>query len=166
MNYCALLTGSLLLWAGSVYSNDTVTNSGSTILFVYEEKNELIDFWVERFKTAFSNQNRKVEYVVSADANKINIESYSSVVIYGAVQAFTFKGPVRKWLKSDVGLTGKKVHLIVTASRWFATDYFKQLKKLLTKKKAETINAVSAATEKMSDADKTKFVNNFVQNIP
>ncbi|NLD94590.1 MAG: hypothetical protein GX639_18190 [Fibrobacter sp.] len=135
-------------------------------MFVYEEKNELIDFWVEQFKTAFINQNRSVEYVAGADATKKNIESYSSVVIYGAVQAFTFKGPVRDWLKSDVNLAGKKVHLMVTASRWFASDYFKQLKKLLTKKNAETINAVSAATPKMSNTEKTTFVNNFIKNIP
>ncbi len=165
MNYGVAMMISLLTCVAIVQSNDTVANSGSTILFVYEEKNETIDFWVERFKTAFNNQNRSVEYVASADANKKNIESYSSLVIYGAVQAFTFKEPVRDWLKSDVSLAGKKVHLIVTANRWLVAGYFKQLKKLLTKKNAETINAVSAATAKMSDTDKTTFVNNFINNI-
>jgi peptidase E len=132
---------------------------------VYEESDEKIDQWVTQFKNVFNEQNRSVEFVTSAEARKKNISSYSTVVIYGAVLAFTFKGPVREWLKTDVNLTDKKVHLIVTASKWFASDYFKQLKNELTKKKAETVNAVSAATAKMSEADKSTFVRNFVQNI-
>lgn len=155
---------SILLCIANVHSSDTVTNS-SNILFVYEEANEKIDQWVAQFKKVFNEQNRSVEYITGADASKKNIESFSTVVIYGAVQAFTFKGPIRDWLKSDVNLAGKKVHLIVTANRWFTSDYFKQLKNELTKKKAETVNAVSTATAKMSDADKATFVNNFVQNI-
>jgi peptidase E len=166
MKYGVVMMISLLMCIGMAHSNDTVTSNGSNILFVYEEKNEQIDPWVELFKKTFSAQNRNVEYVASADANKRNVASFSSVVIYGAVQAFTFKEPVREWLKTDVNLAGKKVHLIVTASRWFAADYFKQLKKELAKKNAETVNAVSTATAKMSEADKATYVNNFVQSIP
>jgi peptidase E len=166
MKRLVFLITSILICAQGAYSNDTLTNGGNTILFVYEEANEQIDPWVELFKKTFTGQNRSVEYVASADVTKKNIASFSSVVIYGAVQAFTFKGPVREWLKTDINLAGKKVYLIVTASRWFATDYFKQLKKELTKKNAETVNAVSAATAKMTDTEKATFVNNFVQNIP
>jgi hypothetical protein len=165
MKICIVAMISLLFCIANVQSNDTVTNS-SNILFVYEQADEKINQWVELFKKEFAKQNRSVEYVVSADANKKNISSFSSVVIYGAVLAFTFKEPVRDWLKTDVNLTGKKVHLIVTANRWFVEDYFKQLKNELTKKKAEPVNAVSTATAKLSDTDKATFVNNFVKNIP
>lgn len=166
MKKLVLLISSLLLCAAGTYSNDTLTNGSSDkILFVYEEPNEQISPWVELFKKTFAGQNRSVEYAASADVFKKDITSFSSVVIYGAVQAFTFKGPVRDWLKTDVNLAGKKVYLIVTASRWFTEDYFKQLKKELTKKNAETVNAVSAATAKMTDNDKSTFVNNFIASI-
>jgi len=166
MDFRIIVMVSLLVFSGSSYSSDTVSNGGNDILFVYEEKNEQIDPWVDMFKNAFNEQKRNVEYVVSADAHKKDVELFATVVVYGAVQAFTFKEPVREWLKSDVNLAGKKVALIVTASRWFATDYFDQLKKELTKKKAETVNAVSAATAKMSEDDKATFVSTFINNIP
>jgi hypothetical protein len=166
MDFKVIVIISMMLFAASIYSNDTLSDDGHDMLFVYEENNEQIDKWVELFKTEFNDLKRTVEFVTSADAHKKNVTSFSTVVIYGAVQAFTFKEPVREWLKSDVSLAGKKVFLLVTANRWFAADYLKQLKNELTKKNAETVNAVSAATAKMSDTDKTAFVKQFIQNIP
>lgn len=141
------------------------TNVTATTLFVYEEKNEQIDPWVKRFSDALGAENKKIDIVSSAEIKGKSLSQYSSVVIYGVVQAFTFKGPIRDWLKSGVDLTGKKVYLAVTANRWFLKDYFKQLQDGLKKKNAEVVNAVSGATEKMSESDKQAFVKKFVETI-
>jgi major membrane immunogen (membrane-anchored lipoprotein) len=155
---------SLLILSITGRSSSNTIDTDKTIL-VYEEKNEQIDPWVKRFSDALGAGNKKIDVVSSAEMKGKSLSQYTTIVIYGAVQAFTFKGQVRDWLKTGVDLTGKKVYLAVTANRWFLNDYFKQLKDGLTKSNAEVVNAVSSATQKMSESDKQAFVKNFVEKI-
>ncbi len=120
---------------------------------------------MNRFKDAFGSSSGNVEFFTSGEMKEKDLAKYSSVVIYGAVQAFNMKGPIRDWLKTNVDISGKKVYLVVTASRWFLKDYFNQLKAALAKKNANVVDAVSGATQKMSDEDKKKFAEDFVSTI-
>lgn len=155
-----------IILCSTIYSqNGTDSTTTTTTLFVYEEKNEKIDPWVNRFKDAFGADSGNVEFLASAEMKGKDITKYSPIVIYGVVQAFTFKGPVRDWLKTSVDLSGKKVYLVVTANRWFLKDYFNQLKTVLTKKNTNVVNAISGATQKMSEEEKKKFAEDFVDDI-
>jgi hypothetical protein len=158
----SLFSGIIL--CSTIYAQDG-TDSSATTLFVYEEKNDKIDPWVNRFKDAFGSSSGNVEFFTSGEMKEKDLAKYSSVVIYGAVQAFNMKGPIRDWLKTNVDISGKKVYLVVTASRWFLKDYFNQLKAALAKKNANVVDAVSGATQKMSDEDKKKFAEDFVSTI-
>jgi hypothetical protein len=132
---------------------------------VYEEKNEKIDPWVNKFKDAFLADSGNVEFLTSTEMKGKDIAKYSSLVIYGVVQAFTFKGLIRDWLKTNIDLKGKKAYLVVTANRWFANDYFNQLKTALIKRNAVVVNAVSSATQKMTEEDKRVFAKDFVKYV-
>lgn len=158
----SLFSGIIL--CSTIYSQNG-TDSNTSTLFVYEEKNEKIDPWVNRFKDAFGADSGNVEFLACAEMKGKDLTKYSPIVIYGVVQAFNFKGPIRDWLKTIVDLSGKKVYLVVTANRWFLKDYFNQLKAALTKKNANVVNAISSATQKMSEEEKRKFAEDFVSTI-
>jgi major membrane immunogen (membrane-anchored lipoprotein) len=158
----SVVSGLILCVTG--YSFGDTIDYAKTLL-LYEEKNEQIDPWVKRFSDALKAVNKKVDIVSTAEIKGKNLSQYTTIVIYGVVQAFTFKGPIRDWLKTDVDFTGKKVYLAVTANRWFLNDYFKQLQNGLKKSNADVINAVSGATQKMSEGDKQSFVKSFIAKI-
>lgn len=160
--FLSVVSGLILCVTG--YSRSDTIDTAKT-LFLYEEKNEQIDQWVKRFSDALRAENKNVDVVSVAEMKEKSLSQYSSVVIYGVVQAFTFKGPIRDWLKTCVDFTGKKVYLAVTANRWFFKDYFNQLSDGLKKKNADVVNAVSGATVKMSESDKLAFVKKFVEKI-
>jgi len=71
-----------------------------------------------------------------------DLSAYDTVLIYGMVQAFNMKSPIRDWLKANPGLENKRVFLFVTANRWFLKNLFVQLTKLLDKQKADVVDAV------------------------
>jgi major membrane immunogen (membrane-anchored lipoprotein) len=160
--FLSVASGLILCVTG--YSFGDTIDTAKTLL-VYEEKNEQIDPWVKRFSDALMAANKKVDIVSTAEIKGKSLSQYTAIVIYGVVQAFTFKGPIRDWLKTDVDFNDKKVYLAVTANRWFLSDYFKQLQDGLKKSNADVVNAVSGATQKMSESDKQAFVKNFVKEI-
>jgi hypothetical protein len=147
------------------FAQRTASQPSPTMLFVYEAKDKQIDPWVSLFKEGLQARNLNADFYLPSELTGKDLSGYDTVVIYGVVQAFTNLEPVRDWLKTNVDLSGKKVHLFVTANRWYLKKYSDQLKKLLAKKNADLADAVSSATQKLSDSEKSELVKTFIGRI-
>jgi hypothetical protein len=147
------------------FAQRSASQPSPTMLFVYEAKDKKIDSWVSLFKEELQARNIKADFYLPSELAGKDLSGYDVVVIYGVVQAFTNLEPIRDWLKTKVDLSGKKVHLFVTANRWYLGKYFDQLKKLLAKKNANLADAVSSATQKLSDSEKNELVKAFIGRI-
>ena len=158
----ALLIGVSLVPA---FAQRAASQPAPALLFVYEAKDKKIDPWISLFKEELQSSGMNAEFAVPADLAGKDLSAYDRIVVYGVVQAFASAEPIRDWLKTDIVLSGKKVHLFVTANQWALKKYFDQLEKLLAKKKATVVDAVSSATNKLSDSDKRALVKVFVGKI-
>lgn len=141
--------------------------SGDKALFIYEESNSSIDPWIIRFGKEFKEKGIKIKMVPASEIGKDNIDisQYKIIVIHGAVLAFTMKEPVRDWLKTKPDLTGKNIHLLITAGGIFLEKYSDQLNVLLLKNNANVVDVVSGATGKLSDDEKNIMTKDFVGKI-
>lgn len=128
-----------------------------SVLFVYEEENEKLSPWIASFREELRAANVVFDECPAKDALAVDLSKYDRILVYGAVIAFTANEPVRDWLAKEDRLSGKSVTLAVTANRWFLKKYHGQLIDLLKKKRALTVDAVSAATKNLSVAEKKEL---------
>ncbi|MBB6480522.1 hypothetical protein [Spirochaeta isovalerica] len=136
------------------------------VLFIYEESNENIDPWLEMLRSGLASRSIAYEEKSAAELEGLDLSPYSSLFLYGAVMAFTFKEPIRDWLDTEPDLSEKKVSLLVTANRWFLDKYRGQLQQRLDKHGAETIDTISSATKNLSDDEKAALALKALSAIP
>lgn len=139
--------------------------AGGKVLLVYDEVNVNSDPYVAHFREALAAEGLTFEEAVAGSLAGKDLAAYDTVLIYGMVQAFNMKSPIRDWLKTKPGLENKKVSLLVTANRWFLKNLFVQLTKLLDKQKAEVVDAVSMATKDLDAAAKEAAVKGQVSRL-
>jgi len=147
------------------FGQRSASQPSPTVLFIYEAKDKQIESWLSLFKEEMQASNLKADFFLPSELAEKDLTAYDVVVIHGAVKAFTNLEPIRDWLKTKVDLSEKKVHLFVTANRWFLEKYFNQLKNLLSKKNANVVDAVSSATKNLSGSDKRALVKDFIAKI-
>ena len=140
-------------------------SSGGKVLYVYDEVNDNSRPYIALFEKAFAAEGIAYDALPAAEAKARDLAQYRAIAVHGMVMAFASKSPVRDWLASDPRLEGRKVALFVTANRWFLGKLFGQLEEQLKKDRAETIDAVSAATKKMDAAAKELAVRAFVARL-
>jgi hypothetical protein len=131
---------------------------GGKVLLVYDEVNVNSDPYVGYFRQALFAEGLAFEEAVAGSMAGKDLAAYDTVLIYGMVQAFNMKSPIRDWLKTKPGLENKRVSLFVTANRWFLKNLFVQLTKLLDRQKADVVDAVSMATKDLDDSAKAVAV--------
>lgn len=154
----ALMVFCAAFFAG-LYGQSAAADAGAKrVLYVYEEGNANTDPWRGYFREEMKAAGFEAEEVPAAELGGKDLSKYDLIVIHGAVMAFTSNEPIRDWLEKGPDLSGRKVALFVTANRWFLDKYNKQLTDLLGKRGAVTVDAVSAATKKLGEADKKELV--------
>lgn len=147
------------IFASSPYaqSADTAKAAASRVLFVYDKVDESSAFFIN----AFRDQLKKADVAfteAAIDSSKVtDLAPYDHLLIYSRVMGFNMISPVRSWMASIKDLASKKVHLFVTANRWFAEDNKKQLVTLSSKRNG-VVDAVSMATQKMTSEQKIQAV--------
>lgn len=134
-------------------------------LFVYDEENDSSKPYIEYFKAAFDSSGIAYDTACAAELPSRDLSPYGSILIHGMVMAFNASSPVRDWLKKKPDLSGKRVLLLVTANRWFVKDLTRDLTGLLTKNKAEIVDAVSMATKKLDAIQKAAAVESTVARL-
>lgn len=147
------------------FAQRAATQAAPRLLFIYEAKDKMIDPWLSLFKEEAQARGLAADFAVPSELAGKDLSQYDAIAVYGVVQAFASAEPIRDWLKTGVDLSGKKVHLFVTANQWSLKKYFDQLKGLLAKKKANVVDAVSSATKKLSPDDKRAMVKDFLGKI-
>jgi len=142
------------------------TVAENPLLFVYEESNDNTDPWLEMLRHNLKSRSIDFEEKSASDLEGVDLSSFDRVFFYGAVMGFTLKEPLRSWLDSSPDLTGKKVSLLVTASRWFLEKYTAQLEERLEESGAGKIDAISSVTQNLSDEEKESIAAAAVAAIP
>ena len=158
----------LLSGLGALYGqqeSDASKSKDRIVLLAFEESNEKIDPWLERFRKVLRAENVHFEEKAAKELATTDLAKYDLIIIYGAVMAFTAKEPLRDWLSKEPRLSGMKVGLLVTANRWFLGEYYAQLTDLLKNRKATMVDAVSAATEALKEDAKDKILMDFVDTL-
>ena len=135
------------------------------ILYVYDEVNDQSKPYIGWFKTALEANGIAYDEATAMQAAQRDLSQYRLILAHGMVMAFDSKSPVRDWLKAERRLAGKPVALFVTANRWFLDKLTKELRDLLDKDGATTVDALSTATKKLDVAGKQAAVNAFVAKL-
>lgn len=135
------------------------------VLYVYDEVNEQSRPYIAHFRASLQAAGRPFDEAAAGELAKKDLAAYDFIVIHGMVMAFNAKSPVRDWLKTQPGITGKKVALLVTANRWFLANLFEDLQDLLNKEKADVLDAVSMATKTTTDADEAAAVTKLIGRL-
>ena len=150
---------------GFAFAEQTGSQGPKSVLVVYEESQPGIDAWRTLFREELAAANFKTDEKTAAEAVSSDPAKYDQVIIYGTVMAFTTKEPIRDWLEKKQTFSGRPVRLFVTANRWFLKEYHGKLQELLKKDGANVVDAVSAATAKLTDGDKRSLVHDFVVRL-
>lgn len=156
---------SMTVFAFSQQAVSTDASAKRTVLFVYEEDNEKLGPWLERFRNEFRSSGVLFDELPAKEVATADVAKYDTIVIYGTVMAFASMEPVRDWLAKETRLSGKKVGLIVTANSWSLKKYYGQLTELLKKKQIVPVDAVSAATKNLTETEKNALVKNSIGAI-
>jgi hypothetical protein len=145
-------------------SADTTRPAAPKVLFVYDKVDKESAFYVGAFRDELAKAGVRFEEA-AVDSTKVkDLSRYEHVLIYSRVLQFNWASPVRSWAKSVASFAGKKVHIFVTANRWFAEDNKKQLFTLVSKRNG-SVDAISTATNKMTDEQKIKQVADEVAKV-
>jgi hypothetical protein len=135
------------------------------ILVVYEEANGNISPWVSLFHSEAAALNCLSEEVPVADIESKRLADYDGVIVFGSVMAFTQKEPIRDWLRRKPSLQGPRYGVFVTANRWFLKKYYDEVVSLLSGAGISPVDAVSSATQKLSDGDKRLAVRQYLRDF-
>jgi hypothetical protein len=139
------------------FFSETVSETGK-VLLVYDGMKGKPSPFVERFRQAFIEAGLAFEEAAAENLGSADLSGYRCVVIHGMVMAFNGISPVRDWLEGKPNLQGVNVRVFVTASRWFNEDLARELSDLASKDGAEVVDAISAATKRLSEAEKGELV--------
>jgi menaquinone-dependent protoporphyrinogen IX oxidase len=154
-----------LLFSFPSWATDTLDVTPDKVLFVYDTITKPSAFYVETIRENLEKESFQVDEASSSALRQKDPSQYHQIVIYGMVMAFNMKSSVRSWLKSQKNLENKKVFIFVTANRWFDENLRKDLAKLATKKNATVVDAVSMATNKVSDAEKREKMTALIAQV-
>lgn len=160
-----ILPIALLIGALTTFANDSLTTVSPKVLFVYDTNGKATKIYIEAIRSKLNADGFAIEEASSKNLKQKDPSSYEKIVIYGMVMAFNAKSVVRHWLKAQKDLAGKKVYIFVTANRWCKDKLHKDLVKIATKKKAIVVDAVSMATNKVSDEKKREKAVEFLVKI-
>jgi hypothetical protein len=133
---------------------DSTSASSAAVLFVHDSAQKYSAFYVNAVAERIKNSGRIVKEESAEGASNLAASPYRTVVLYGVVMAFNMKSEVRHWLKSVQSFKNKRVFILVTANRWFKGSLLKDLVTLSAERGGSVVDAVSMATNKMSDAEK------------
>lgn len=133
-----------------------------SLLFVYDTLDEKSEFYITHLReqlreSGFVFDEAAVKNEANADAGQ-----YDTIVVYSRVMAFNMSSPVRAWLKSVKSFEHTRVYIFVTAARWFEQKHKDELLKIVSRKNPEEVDAVTSATEKMTDRQKIDGIEEFV----
>lgn len=135
------------------------------VLFVYDVVDERSGFYIDAFRKALAKTGHDISEVAVEKGTVEDISSYDVLVVYSRVMAFNMMSPVRKWLKKHGSFKGRKLFLYVTADRLFHKAHCRGLIKLVKKREGVVIDAVTMATNKMSDEDKVRTIGTHLQKL-
>lgn len=157
--FAALAAAALMLPGHPVLADQ------SRVLFIYDEVNDQTKPYLAHFRGAFADAGIPFEEAAAAELRDRDLSGYDVLVVHGIVMAFNSKSPIRDWLKTKPNLEGRRVHLLVTANRWFLRNLFRDLTGLLDKSRARTADAVSMATKTTDDDAERAAVRDFVSRV-
>ncbi|MBD3393876.1 MAG: hypothetical protein GF418_17225 [Chitinivibrionales bacterium] len=138
-------------------SQDTLA-SPDTALFIYDKIDDNSRFYIEAVRENLGGMGIPFKEAAAETEKNYDASPYHRVIVYSMVMGFNMISPVRSWLRKGEGLTGKDVLILVTANRWFNEKQRKELVKIAGDRQANVIDAVSMATEKLSDEKKQKTI--------
>ncbi|MBN1128287.1 MAG: hypothetical protein JXA71_04840 [Chitinispirillaceae bacterium] len=154
-----------LMLAPVARADDTAAVAAERILFVYDTIDKSNSFYVATLRELLVAEGYQVKEARAGELLQSGAGPYDRVVIYGMVMAFNWKSMVRDWMKAQTDLSNRKAHVFVTANRWFRENLLRDLVKLTKEKRATVVDAVSMATNKVSDADKKEKMRSFVAGL-
>lgn len=127
---------------------------GKKILFVYDKIDESSKFYVENFRGQFKENEIEFEEFAVDSSNGVDLSEYGKILVFSRVMAFNMASTVRKWVHSKLDLKDKELFIFVTAGKWFYKGHRKDLVKHAEKNGGTVVDAVSMATEKLSEEEK------------
>lgn len=149
----------------SIHASPASASPSNRLLFIYDEENKNNSPYLALFRADLQSAGLAFDESPAAGLKGKDLSAYDRILVYGIVQAFAMKEPLRDWLGTGPDLGGKTVSLFVTANRWFAAKLFSQLQDLLRKDGAQIVDAVSMATKDMADSDKREAVRRLVAGM-
>jgi len=160
-----ILLPAVLLFALPSQATDTLDATPAKVLFVYDTIDKLSSFYVNTFRENLKNESFQVDEASAAGLRQKDPSQYDQIIMYGMVMAFNMKSLVRKWLKSQKSLENKQLFIFVTANRWFNENLRKDLEKTASQKHATVVDAVSMATNKVSEAEKREKIKGLLAQV-
>ena len=116
-------------------------------LFVYDEVNDQSKPYIGHFREAFVAEGIPFEEATASELKTKDLSPYDTIVLHGMVMAFNTKSPIRDWLKTGPDLSGKRIHLFVTANRF---DLHPGSMTIIRATRASTGDAFGATTTRPS----------------
>lgn len=151
---CVTVFSLFLFFALTAQAADTATTPQERLLFVYDTLDKGSLPCVQAIRDELAGAGFAVDEASAGALRRTDAKPYDRLVIYGMVMAFNWKSTVRDWLKTQNNLENRKIFIFVTANRWFKDNLHRDLVKLASQKKATVVDAVSMATNKVSDREK------------
>ncbi len=131
-----------------------IGETGGEVLFVYDKVDESSRFYVENFREQFRVHEIDFEEFVVDSSSLVDISEYGKILVFSRVMAFNMASTVREWVHSKLDLKDKELFIFVTAGKWFYKGHRKDLVKHAEKNGGTVVDAVSMATEKLSEEEK------------
>ncbi|MCP4604224.1 MAG: hypothetical protein GY847_27500 [Proteobacteria bacterium] len=134
------------------------------VLFVYDNLNKRNEPYIAALR-----DNLKAEGISCIDLDlreakhkTVNLAEYDYVLIYSEVRAFNARIYLRKWLKHTEGFHLTKTAVFVTSSsNRYHCRVAAKISQIITSKQGQIIDAISSATNRISDEDKKKMTKSF-----
>lgn len=140
-------------------------SSGSSVLLVHDGQKNYTSPFLQRFRASFAETGIEYDELTCDQLVGKDLTQYDRIVVYAMVMAFNTSSPVRKWMKDAEGINGKKLFLFVTGHNAFEKDLKAQLRAAAEDHGAIVVDAVSAATKKLTEAEKDDLVRLQVQRV-
>ncbi len=140
-----------------------VSEGDPSLLFVYDTLDEKSDFYITHLREQLRESGFAFEEAAVKNETTVDVGQYDTIVVYSRVMAFNMSSPVRAWLKSVKTFEHARVYIFVTAARWFEQKHKEELLKIVSRKNPEEVDAVTSATEKMTDRQKIDGIKEFVK---
>jgi hypothetical protein len=159
-------TATLLMLSSWLYADDAAAVPQAKVLFIYDKIDKGSRFYVDAFKQELGRKARTVEEAaVESTPSAADPSSFRYLVIYSRVMAFNMISPVKKWIKQLKSLKDKKIFLYVTSNRFGHEANLKSLLKLVGQRGGIVVDAVTMATNKMSEGQKRAAIAKHLEKL-